>query len=280
MLERFLSQQQAISATLAGERGAWHLMPKETDLSVMGQVCELLGPLSQFTDALSTETSVTLSTLKPVLEHIKTEILIQSNDDPPLITQMKKTMREDLDSRYSEKALKMMDIACFIDPRFKGNFSENRVDIVSITVQEALRLVPVNVRQEPPAEMTSRPISTSTLDKASTHGLTGLLKKITATRQQRTEEQSTIEDQVKAEVKIYMCLPSVETEEDPLLWWGGHAGELPHLSRIARRFLCIPATSVPSERIFSASGSIVTPHRARLNPEKVNMLTFLHFNLP
>lgn len=99
MLERFLSQQQAISATLAGERGAWHLMPKESDITVMEQVCELLGPLRYFTDGLASETRVTLSALKPFLVHIKTEILGESNDDTALISQMKKMMREDLERR-------------------------------------------------------------------------------------------------------------------------------------------------------------------------------------
>ena len=35
MLERFLSQQQPVCATLAGERGIWHQMPKDADISVM-----------------------------------------------------------------------------------------------------------------------------------------------------------------------------------------------------------------------------------------------------
>lgn len=99
--------------------------------------------------------------------------------------------------------------------------------------------------------------------------------------------------QVRAEVKVYMCLPKLPMEasvgeegdpsakhRNPLLWWKEHAGEMPHLSGVARRLLCIPATSVPSERVFSASGHIVTPVRKKLKPEKVNMLTFLHFNLP
>jgi hypothetical protein len=35
MLERFLSQQQPVCETLAGERGTWHLMHKGADISVM-----------------------------------------------------------------------------------------------------------------------------------------------------------------------------------------------------------------------------------------------------
>lgn len=35
MVERFLSQQQLVSATLAGERGTWHLMHNDTEITVM-----------------------------------------------------------------------------------------------------------------------------------------------------------------------------------------------------------------------------------------------------
>lgn len=60
MLEWFLSQQQAVSATLAGERGAWHLVPKDLHITIMEQVIDLLHPLNVLTDALSSEKRVTL----------------------------------------------------------------------------------------------------------------------------------------------------------------------------------------------------------------------------
>ncbi|CAL9696828.1 unnamed protein product [Knipowitschia caucasica] len=275
MLERFISQQQAVCATLAAERGVWHLMPKDTDIVVMEQLCQLLDPLSKFTDALCSETRVTLSAIKPVLDHITGDVLEENEEDPALTKQMKRAMREDLNNRYTEKAKDVMQMACFIDPRFKTNFLDHVDDVVDRCVQEALKLTPVQVRQEP--QSTS---STSTAASGG-KGLAGLLIKINSTRQQRSEEGSaaTPEDKVKEEVKIYMSLPSILADNDPLVWWRAHASELPHLARLAKKLLCIPATSVPSERIFSASGYIVSPLRSQLKPDKVNMLTFLHFNL-
>jgi len=142
MVERFLSQQQPVCATLAGERGTWHLMPKDTDIAVMEQLCQLLEPLSKLTDALASETRVTLSAIKPVLDHIYSDVLVEKDTDTSLTKEMKKLMREDLKNRYPEKAKRVMNMACFIDPRFKqSSLDESEASkIESDCVQEAVKL--------------------------------------------------------------------------------------------------------------------------------------------
>lgn len=45
------------------------------------------------------------------------------------------------------------------------------------------------------------------------------------------------------------------------------------------KYLCVSATSAPSERLFSTGGNIVTCTRSSLKPAKVNMLVFLAKNL-
>lgn len=63
---------------------------------------------------------------------------------------------------------------------------------------------------------------------------------------------------------------------DPLLWWRQNAVRYPNLARLARRFLCIPATSAPSERVFSQAGLTIANDRARMLPQLANDLVFLH----
>ena len=48
---------------------------------------------------------------------------------------------------------------------------------------------------------------------------------------------------------------------------------------MARKYLCIPATLVPSERAFSTAGNIVNAKRSCLLPKNTNILTFLAQNL-
>ncbi|CAI6353002.1 unnamed protein product [Macrosiphum euphorbiae] len=46
-----------------------------------------------------------------------------------------------------------------------------------------------------------------------------------------------------------------------------------------RRSLCVPATSVPSERVFSKAGQVLTQRRSRLTTSKVEKLIFVQANL-
>ena len=78
----------------------------------------------------------------------------------------------------------------------------------------------------------------------------------------------------------FLKMPALDPDSNALEWWKENAERFPTLSRVARQLLCIPATSVPSERIFSTAGNIVTKKRASLKPDNVDMLVFLNKNLP
>jgi hypothetical protein len=74
-------------------------------------------------------------------------------------------------------------------------------------------------------------------------------------------------------------IPVEQVEKEMLKWWAAKKGELPLLAELAREYLCIPASSSPSERLFSHAGNIVTDTRHSLDPENVSMLLFIKENL-
>lgn len=73
--------------------------------------------------------------------------------------------------------------------------------------------------------------------------------------------------------------PSTDTSFHTLLsYWKSSASRFPRLFQLSMTILAVPATSVPSERVFSSSGRTDTAARNRLSPELMEALQILKFN--
>uniref|UniRef100_A0A1A8RC75 HAT C-terminal dimerisation domain-containing protein n=1 Tax=Nothobranchius rachovii TaxID=451742 RepID=A0A1A8RC75_9TELE len=87
------------------------------------------------------------------------------------------------------------------------------------------------------------------------------------------------EAKIETELATYLLLPEVDPDTDPLQWWKSNTSNFSRLSHLAKKYLSIPATSAPSERLFSVAGGVVTCSRACLKPEAVDRLIFLAKNV-
>jgi hypothetical protein len=94
--------------------------------------------------------------------------------------------------------------------------------------------------------------------------MNNLLNKLVCTK--------TIED----ELKNYLLTPIEDTHIDVYPWWQQRCAS--KLYKKAIKYLIVPATSVPSERIFSTAGYVCIQKRACLSSEHVGMILFLHEN--
>jgi hypothetical protein len=66
---------------------------------------------------------------------------------------------------------------------------------------------------------------------------------------------------------------------DPLKFWSENASQFPELSQLASEFLSIPATSAPSERIWSRAARVITAKRAQLSSEVTFCMIFVQENV-
>ena len=78
--------------------------------------------------------------------------------------------------------------------------------------------------------------------------------------------------QVKKEIECYHSPPNLYVEGNPLLCWKVEGVYYPMLSKLARKYLAVCATSSLSKYIFSSSRKIVTPLRTNLKPDNVDKL--------
>ena len=89
----------------------------------------------------------------------------------------------------------------------------------------------------------------------------------------------TLSQITEEEVMAYRLTGCIPVDENPLAWWRSNEHKYPHIAKLARRYLAVPGTSVPSERVFSTAGDIVTASRSRLLAENVDKLIFLQKNM-
>ena len=66
---------------------------------------------------------------------------------------------------------------------------------------------------------------------------------------------------------------------DTFSYWKSNQENSPHLTSLARRYLCAPPASVASERLFSTAANICTDMSNHLSPTKVEYLLFLNRSL-
>ena len=93
-------------------------------------------------------------------------------------------------------------------------------------------------------------------------------------------------EEAAMELRLYKSEPLLSMKDskgewsDPLQWWAGNQHKFPSLARLASMYLAIPASSAPSERVFTSAGLTIAKDRARLLPSRADELVFLHDSLP
>lgn len=87
-----------------------------------------------------------------------------------------------------------------------------------------------------------------------------------------------IQDYAEKEMQMYKETPPIFTSDDPAAWWWNQRMTYPLMSNMAFSYLCVQASSTPSERVFSTAGDTICAERSRILPEKADMLIFLKKN--
>lgn len=279
MIQRLLEQEKAITQVLAADKTTRHLVLTWQDVDVLDSVSKALGPLLEFTDSLSGEEYVSVSCLRPVLQLFNSDVLNAAENDTDLIKAIKSKILDYMNNKYKTPEVEdLINFATVLDPRFKTQHMENE-EVLSFKAR-AFREMEASLAEQ----SISAPFESAVQDSTSAEMQNdakrakksfGSFFKKTPNEKRGLSNREIIE----AELSSYLQGPQADSESDPLMWWKLHEFNFPHVSKLGRKYLCIPATSAPSERVFSTGGNIVTCHRSALKPASVNMLVFLSKNL-
>jgi len=123
-------------------------------------------------------------------------------------------------------------------------------------------------------------------DPVEMKGKKSLLQELDSKKKSVISGNKPIEDEI-AKYSMVVPIQTSTPGDQILLWWKANQLQFPILAEMARKYLVVPATSTPVERLFSELGMLITDNRSNLAPEIVDVLDYLysnsqwiHFSLP
>ncbi|KAM4014848.1 E3 SUMO-protein ligase ZBED1-like isoform 1-T2 [Anomaloglossus baeobatrachus] len=249
------------------------------DWSILQDVVDILKPLSIATSTFTKDQFAGLSLVKPVITSLLYKHLAPNEWDSEFSKNIKKAIHEELSFKYSNPEVnQVLNLTCALDPRFRGlDFlsQPDRVETLHLLKLEASSLAKI-ITTEPicvtPEPQNSRPPSKKAKQDSGIEFLLGDLCNV------RNFSVSTVNQQAEQEISSFQTSEASSLCQDPLQWWKMHHTQYPLLARAARKLLAIPATSVPTNWLFTDAGLAVYRKRSALTAEHVDMLVFLNGN--
>ena len=82
-------------------------------------------------------------------------------------------------------------------------------------------------------------------------------------------------DASQNELERYLAEYPESRNTNIVAWWRSKQQQWPCLTQMARDYLAVPASSVPSEQVFSQAGHVLSKRRSRMEPETMGAVMCL-----
>ena len=286
MFERFLEQRPAIIATLSSptirkRQGENFELSKEERKKVEDYVT-VMKIMVTATKALSEESTPTAGIVLPMHDTLLRKFS-PLDTDSSFVTEIKNAVHKNLASRYKDPELnKFLQEAAAMDPRMQHK-PVIKEDVWARLAEAAAKNSPTGLDAELQDDDKEPSALTSVQDPDCEEPpkKKSLLDDIFDDEIIIEKEEPPLPplERAKMEIIAYRQLPGENMKRKPLHFWKEKADDFPLLASLAGLYLCVQASSVASERIFSTAGDIVTATRACLDPENVDRLIFLKKNM-
>jgi len=270
MLESLLKSRQLVERCLAKLR-MFDKIPSDSDWNTIQELVDFLLVFKKATELLCGSEYPTCS-IALLFRAELISALEASATDSIVVAELKRNMRRGFDHRFPITDLHIC--AAMLDPsqrhlaivqEYLAQHDTNGVQFLSGMLAK-YSAPPVVVSVD---TASSRPTSSADGDGEPSwkKAKQALLAKHIVTSTTASSDR---------ELQQYRCISMAS--DDLLQWWKQQVETFPKLSSLAQGILAVPATSAPSERVFSIAGLVLQAKRSSLAPENVNEIIFVHNN--
>ena len=250
MINRACILKDNIEMLLVKHSNLKNFFPNEGEWELFKDLDQFLCQFNEATVELSSQKYPTIAHSRIILLAIKKDLEVESGEDY-LLKDVIKVMLEKF-NEYFEKLEESSHIVAFLDLKYKKYCFSNMTD------HEILSPIRKKLEQQEETGISIVPIKKMSI----------FLKKL--------KETSSVIKIVNDEVHKYWMSTEAEENIKPLEWWKTHSTEYLNLSKLAINYLCIQASSVPCEQLFSIAGQILCKSRNRLSGDTVRACLCLY----
>ena len=224
----------------------------------------MLDVLEEGVTLLGGEKFSTGSVVLPFLNKLK-RVLEVTEDDPVYIAKFKRDLGLDLerrcDANLNEELLRK---ASFFDKRYfslKFLSEEERV-----TVLEEIRLELKDLEEKAKTQQLLEVHDEVNQNPPKKRRLLGSWSD--------SDDEEEVQN-AEAELASYQAERKLKGDGCPFSWWRDRRGSYPLMSRLARKYLSVQATSTPAERVMSTMGIVLEKKRQAMTGELFSEIMFL-----
>jgi len=277
MLVRAFEQKNIMSDVLYGNEDdkLIKLLLKESDWNCVEQLILVLQPLKEATLQCSKRGSSLMITNVIALYNYCSEMLKLSlrkfDFDDDIYVGIQAGI-EKLD-HYYDKVSPMIGIALILDPSLKKDFLSSGLEWKRdwiLSVENNFQTSFLFYKGAAPVESSINETSDGNVDGNEVVSYENYLKR----------KRNSVSADMQSEYDRYLSLPLLcRTNSDILQFWKSNTFNFPTLAVMAKDYLTVQASSVPSERAFSSGTDLVTPNRCSMGGNVIEMTQFLKFVL-
>ena len=268
MFQSLIEEYQAVNDTFCFLDHS-QLCLSSSEIDALKDACKMLQHFERATREISADKYLSISKVIPLARSLQRATIQCSSSRGRLKDELVRSMAKrftGLESHYS------LAVSTLLDPRFKkigfGDPSAYNNTVQRLTAEVAA-IVATGTQGSSSESRSSTPTTENMVPE--TDELWSFIDDSVAATQSRPSTSD-----AKVMIRTYTEHPNLARKEDPLKWWAENEKCFPFLASHAKKFFSIPATSVPSERLFSKAGEITVSKRNRVKSKNVNMLLFLN----
>uniref|UniRef100_A0A2S2Q5B5 Zinc finger BED domain-containing protein 1 n=1 Tax=Sipha flava TaxID=143950 RepID=A0A2S2Q5B5_9HEMI len=275
MFQRCIDNKEPLMSTIAIIGNMDNLVHE--DFELIKHYCAIFKPFKEVTIELSSEKGISISKVLILIKALHLHIKNKEKEPnlPNAIHLMLSKMVIKANAKFENiENQPVLTEATILDPRFKKKAFNNQYTYQK-TYEKIVQKVATIIRlNQSPVENEENKKTIPTDRGNETFEIWQQFDSQVST----STSVNTPTSEAIVELDRYLNEPILDRKLDPLKWWNDRKKIYPNLFDLMLLRLCVPSTSVPSERAFSKAGYTISERRNRLSTKNTEMLIFLNSN--